>query len=86
MGFTCYEQKFDLSHPIFKLLAKQQVPAWTTNSCSAPSPHHWEGAHFSLFLQEKNLSDKCENAPPPFLFSTQNYELVYGITSDLSCC
>lgn len=85
MGFMCYKQNFDLSHPIFQLLAKQQIPEWTTNSCSAPSPHHWKGAHFSLFIQ-RNPSDKCENAPPPLLFSTQNYELVHGTTSDMSCC
>lgn len=81
-----YEQNFDFNHPIFQLLAKQQVPAWTTNNCSASSQHRWEGAHFSLFFQEKNPSDKCEYALPQFLFSTQNYELVYGKTSDLSCC
>lgn len=67
----CYEQNFDLSHSIFQLLAKQQVPAWTTNKCSA------------YFIQEKIPSDKSENVSPPFLFPTQNYELIYGAISDL---
>lgn len=49
---------------------------------------HIAGRELTLspFMQEKDSSEKCENASPPSLFSSQNQELVYGTTMDISYC
>lgn len=49
---------------------------------------HIAGRELTLcpFVQEKDYSEKCENASPPSLFPSQNQELIYGATLDMSYC